>query len=397
MPLIRFLFSHGASSLALGVHLVLLAWLSVDSLALSSTEFAWVQTMALLPSIGLTLLSGVWVDKYGALPVLFVSQVLLTLAYGFLAWVLISGGLSLETLLIYALWVGFGNGLMQPAREKLVTDVAALSLQKKISLASVIQFSMQSCGIALAALSDSLGVSTVVLIQVGIAFLGAANTFGLHLGHTVPNQSPSMLSHVASLSAGFRALFGHAALRQLMVLIGFNGHMHMGVFIVLMPILATESYQFTSAQYGGLQFVFVLGMISAHLGLLRKSTVQYPGQGALFSLLYTAVIGYALTKSPTVTGLYVLVFCWGLVAGNSAAQCRMVLQSLSAAELKGRLMSIYQFILFGAAPVGALTTGYFIRYLSMTEILYVMSLSSVGLFVLFMFSRSLWAVEQIES
>ncbi len=204
----------------------------------------------------------------------------------------------------------------------------------------------------------------------------------------------SHLTTFESVRQGVRLVINRSPLKQLMFLIAFNGYMHMGVYLVTVPYVATQVYGFSSTQFGLLQLMFVLGMIAAHIGLYVKKTIPYPGQGALFTLLYTAVIGFALSKQPTVTGFYGLIFCWGLVAGNSAGRCRLVLQALSEAELKGRLISIYQFMLFGCAPLGAILTGYLVTFMETEWIFTFMSVSSVALFIGFILSKSLWAVQQ---
>ena len=72
-------------------------------------------------------------------------------------------------------------------------------------------------------------------------------------------------------------------LRQLLLLVGFNGYMHMGVFLVVVPLLARDVYHMSMAQYAAVQLLFVLGMMSAHLGLYIKKDDAHPGQGAVFA------------------------------------------------------------------------------------------------------------------
>ncbi len=390
--LYRFLIAHGAGAFATGIHVVLLAWLSVSQLNLSAASLGWVQAAGLVPNLFFMLIAGAWADRKNPAMLLASAFALHAICFFILAILIHSQLLTFPLLVSYAVLVGIGNAFCQPVREKLMTEIERHSMQKRVSLVSITQFSLQSLGIVFASSSDTIGVFHVVLIQGVVATLAVIVTLTLvQKNHQATKPTTNI---VRDIKRGLKLVQSSQPLKQLMVLIAFNGYMHMGVFIVLLPIIATKVYSFNSAQYGSLQLVFVLGMITAHFSLLRQKIIEYPGQGALFSLLYTAVIGFALSKFPTVFGLYALIFCWGLVAGNSSGRSRLVLQALVDRDMKGRAISIYQLMLFGAAPFGALVTGYILHYLEIQDILEFMSLSSIGLFALFLLSRSLWSVKQ---
>ena len=386
-----FLYSHGANAFAFGIHVVLLSWLAVGKLGVSSTELGWLQASSLLPNLLFMLLAGVLADRYDSAKILVAAYAVISLSYAYLAFLSITHALSYSTLLVYAALIGAGNAFAQPVREKLITNIENLSVQQRFSFASIVQFSLQSAGIIVAAFSDTLGINIVIVMQALFAFSSMISIAFLRQSQNSKKKYQQSISSAAI--EGFSNVMSSNNLRQLMLLIGFNGYMHMGVFLVALPVVARDVYGFSTIEWGSLQLVFVLGMITAHYGMLRKKTIIYPGQGALFSLLYTAIIGFALAKQPLVSGLYLIVYCWGLVAGNSAAHCRLVLQYCSEARVRGRLMSIYQFVLFGFAPLGALVTGYVINHLTIQSIFHVMSLSSIALFVFFFVWGSLWSVK----
>ncbi len=396
MPvLVRFLVSHAASAFATGVHLVMMAWIALQELHLSPLLWAVVQGAALLPNLLLMLVAGAWADRYDPARVLAAAQGLLSLSYLGLMVMVQSGEGSFFTLVLYALVIGVGTAFVQPVREKFVADLPDVPLQRRVSLLSITQFSLQGAGMGLAALSDHVGIVLVLGVQAGVSCFSAV--IFASLSSREPLSPRPVASTMQDIGSALRTVMHSPGLRQLMALIAFNGYMHMGVFLVVIPVVATRVYQLSAPEYAGLQALFVAGMVSAHLLLLRQKTVAFPGQGALFSLLYTALVGFGLAKGPTPMGFYFLVFMWGLVAGNSASRCRLVAQSLVTTDMRGRVMSVYQLMLFGAAPIGAMVTGVVLKVLSFQQIFYVMSGSSVVLFILFMFTRSLWSVQQAEA
>ncbi len=364
----------------------------MQELHLGAAQWGLVQTAALLPNLLLMLIAGAWADRYDPAKVLVVAQGVLSCSYAGLFLLLYFGMASFSTLVVYAVFVGAGNAFIQPVREKLVADIPAISLQQRVSLLSITQFVLQALGIGVVALSENIGVQWVLIIQACVSTFSTLMFLSL-IKRKAQNgvKSGSTLDDIRS---AIHTVMGNSGLRQLMALIAFNGYMHMGVFLVVIPVVATRTYHHSASEYAGLQVLFVLGMVIAHTFLLKQKTVEFPGQGALFSLLYTAMVGFGLAKGPTPLGFYMLVFVWGLVAGNSAGRCRLVAQSLVGSEMRGRIMSVYQLMLFGAAPVGAVVTGFVLGVLSPKQIFMVMSVSSIVLFFAFMLTKTLWSVKQ---
>lgn len=398
-----FLVAHGASAFATGVHQVLLAWLAIGHLHLPSQQVGWVQAAGLLPNLVFMLIAGALADRRNPVDIMAMAQGFLACCFASLALALHTESLSLPLLMVYACAVGMGNAFVQPVREKIIGELSEQSLQLKITRASFVQFLLQSAGISAAAFSEHLGLVPLVITQSLVAALAAVQMLLLRaaMGETHHSLSPDPNNTRLALGnlivRGLQVIRSDSRIAQLMLLISFNGFLHMGLYLVAIPILARDSYRMTAVQYGFLQFGFVAGMLGAYLVLMRKSHIGFPGQGALFSLLYTAIAGYGLSRSPTLTGLYLLIIFWGWVAGYSSTHCRLVLQSIARPQEKGRLMSLYQLLLFGMAPLGALVTGHLLPRVPVTTLFFAMSVASVSLFVLFLFSRALWSVEQAQA
>ncbi|SMF64004.1 Transmembrane secretion effector [Alteromonadaceae bacterium Bs31] len=396
-PIFIFLSAHGASAFALGVHQVLLAWLSVTVLQLDSHALGWVQAAGLLPNLVFMLVAGALADKRGAFTLLWKAQLGLTFCYLSLALLLAFNQLGLFSLIVYASLVGTANAFLQPSREKVIGELSEHRLQTKITRASSVQFSLQGLGVLVAALSDNIGFVFVILVQSLFSFMATMQMLNLKRFSEALKDKAHITelpeSLLQQILQGIRVVARDTRIAQLIGLIGFNGYMHLGVYIVVVPLLARDVYQFTALQYGLLQFAFIAGMLSAYIIISFKKQIDYPGQGALFSLLYTAILGFALSKQPTETGLYMLIVFWGWVAGNSATHCRMVVQLLVPIDTRARVMSLYQIVLFGMAPLGAIVTGHFAKLYTLNFVFTVLSATSVAMFVFFLFTRSLWAVK----
>lgn len=392
-----FLTAHGATAFALGAHQVLLAWLSIGVVGLSSSEVGWVQAAGLLPNIALMLVTGVWADRGRPARIMAAGQLALFCAYSFLTVLVWQELLAFGGLVTYAVAVGSANAVIQPVREKIIGELSRHSLQVKITRASIVQFALQSGGVVFASLSEQISLLLVCLAQLAFTSLAIISTLQLHRSPAfgvVGRSEPSEHGAWSDLGQGLLAAFGHSGVRQLLLLVSFNGFMHMGLFLVAIPVLARDVYHFNAVQYGFLQFSFVAGMLIAYVTLMRQDVLQFPGRGAAFSLLYTAIAGYGLSREPTYAGLYMLIVFWGWIAGYSSTHCRVVLQTMARPEQKGRFMSLYQVALFGMAPLGALVTGYAVSFVPLASLFMIMSSASVAVFVLLLFGGHLWRIEQ---
>ena len=391
----RFIVAHSANALSMGVQLVLVAWLAAGVLQLPASQVGWVQAALLSPALLLMLVSGALVDRYSPSRILVLANTGLLFAHGLAIVVLLNDWLNLATLAFYALCLGIANTFVQTAREKLVAQMAEGYLQRVISIALVCQFAAQGVGVALASLTDIVGPTIFVSLQALICAV-ALLVYRTLVQPAAPLSNPPRVHH--AIGDGIRQAWQQVPVRHILLIVGFNGFMHLGVFIVILPLIARDVMGFGSVEYGMLQLAFIVGNVLTHFIILKRAQVRYPGQGVLFSLLYAGVIGLALSAQPTVAGLFVLVFLWGCVAGNSTNLSRVVVQTLVAATHRGRVMALYQLALLGMAPLGALFAGYVVQHTTVWLVFQVVGISSIALFFLSLLSRGLWGMraEDIE-
>lgn len=389
----HFLLAHAAAALAMGIQIVILAWLAVDVLALPAAQVGWVQAANLLPSLAIILLAGALADRWHPSVLLMVSSSAIAVAHALAAVALDKGLLTFPGLMAYAAVLGAGNAFIQPAREKLLVAVGDGLLQHTLSRASVFQFSAQGLGVLLASSAHVVGAATLMFFQAALTLTGVLLYRNLRREPVAAEETVNA-TVTSAIGAGVTTAWRHPVLRQQILLVGFNGFMHMGIFVMLLPWLARNIYQLNSFGYGALQFVFLSGTIVAHTVLLKRRKVEHPGRGVLFCLLYAGAVMLAIAAGPTLIGLYLLTAAWGAIAGSSAGLSRVVLQSTCAHAERGRLMSLYQLALFGMAPLGALAAGYGVSHWGHEAVLEIAGGSSAVLFGLFLFSRALWVVQQ---
>ncbi len=397
-------------SIALGVQVIVLPWLVVDFLSLSSVWVGWIQAAVLLPNLLFLLLGGMMADK-GKSAIWLVPLLLINIViHSSLFLVIEQHWFSIVFLLFYALILGMSNAFVQPWREYLLKTVFSETkgtLQTYVARSILCLYIGQAVGIASASLMDDLGVRFLLLLQIfsiGIAtvcFTILIKQLSQH-GRLLKDQADGgsdkdidPIHHRTSQSIvfGFKQIWRLPALRSLVAIAGFNGFFHIGVFIVVLPLIVQQLYDESVNFYSALQFTFVAGTITATLVVIFKKFLDAPGKRVIFGLLYGGVILLSLSAKPTLTGLFILIFFWGLVVGVSVNMGRSLLQSLSPEATRGRIISIYQLALFGFSPLGALFAGYAIVLWGIILLLKMSGVASLLFFALFLMTRALWDAE----
>jgi MFS family permease len=400
-----FLYLLGVSVLAvvLGIQIIVLPWLVVDTLSLGSVWVGWVQATLLVPNLLFLLVGGALADKAKALPWLVPLLCLNVLVHAALSVVVYQGVLSIVILLLYAVLLGMSNAFIQPWREYLLKQVkddnAYELLQKLVAKSSLCLYVGQAVGIAIASTMDVIGADVLLLIQAIMVGLGAISFVSLRrllftTSHDVAAESEASQALLFSgIWLGIQDILRLPDLRTLIAIVAFNGFFHIGVFIVALPLMVQQVYGENILFYSGLQLAFVVGTIMTTLVVVLRGGLDSAGRRIIFSLLYGGVILLALSARPTLAGLFTLVFFWGVVVGVSSNMGRSVLQSLAPEVSRGRVISLYQLALFGCAPLGALFAGYAIELWGVLTLFKISGMASLVVFMATMTTRSLWDVE----
>ena len=392
-----FLLGYSGTSLATGLQVVLLPWLAVSVVDLPALQLGWVQASVLLPNLIFLLFGGAMADRFDSARVATLSCVGLALCHGALAYSLWFSVPSLMLLLAYGMSLGVCTAFLQPARDNLVQRSARkpqdgsgrLSesrVQHMVTWMMLAQYGGQAVGMLLASRFDHWGARPLLLIQLAVLLLAALCFYSMrHLGPAPVAPQKKLPSAVLE---GFAEVRKSRAISELVALVGFNGLVHIGVFLVVLPLLA-EQYGRGAGYYATLQIAFVAGTVVATLMMLRRGQGSVPGRGVLMCMLYSAGLLVAISFGPTPFGLMLLCACWGAVSAASAGLGKAIVQVLAPAPVRSRIISIYQLSLFGSAAVGALLAGVISEYAAPLTTLLWAGILSVVAFVAVWFSGAL--------
>ncbi|MGH1441021.1 MAG: MFS transporter [Cellvibrionaceae bacterium] len=384
-------------SIVVGLQIVAIPWLAIDYLSLSPSAVGLVQAAVLLPNV-LLIFGGLAVDK-GLLVNKFIYLLIAYgLLHGLLLLLLMTDWLSLIWLLFYALLLACVGAFVQPCKDYILGSLSDANLQSVIAKNQCCQYVGQAIGIGLASTLYGFDVNFLPLVQIILTALAIAVFYFFYqsYGSALVKASvmpASELPLASLLMSGIRFCWQSIILRSLLFIVVINGFFHIGVFVVALPVLVKTVYAGSIGLYALLQCLFILGTLTTTIIVIYKGQLDAPGRRVIFSLLYAGLILLGLSAGPTEYGLWFLVFLWGVVVGVSATLGRAILQSQVSAEHRGRAISIYQFSLFGFAPLGSLFAGIAIEY---WHVLFVLKVSAIVSFIAFatlFFTKPLWDVE----
>lgn len=365
----------------------------VFELTRSPAYLGYVSFASGLPSSLLLLYGGVVADRMSRRTLLLITQsCMMTLAWC-LAGVTFLGMVQPWHIVVFAFCLGLANAFDAPARQAFVLElVEREDLSNAIALNSTLFNSAVMLGPAAAGVMYMLVGPAWCFAINGITFT-AIITALLRIRLAPRPEAVQHPSTMSSLVEGLRYVTAHARIRTLIFLIaiiclfGFS-------FATLMPAWA----------------VTILGGDAATNGLLQSSR----GCGALLSALLVASLGRFKFKGKLLTAgtviFPVMLLVFALVRTQSLSLVVMVgvgmtlilvlnlsnvlLQSLVADNLRGRVMSIFSLTHFGFMPLGGLLAGVAAEYIGAPSTIIVSSLIALACaFGIFIYSPRIRALE----
>ena len=310
-----------------------------------------------IPSLFLAPVAGVFVDRWNRHRVLVVTQVLSMLQSLALAVLALAGIITVGQVLALQVLQGVINAFDTPARQAFVVSM----IEDRADLANAIALNSSMVN-ASRILGPSIGGVLIAAVGEGWCFLVDAVSYlaviaSLAAMHTVhENRHTGEFRLVEELAAGFRYVTGFMPIRTVLLLLALVSTMGMP-YAVLMPAVAakllhggphTLGWLMTAAGVGALAGAFFLAARRSVLGLGR---VIATASGLFGAALIALGASRALWLSLLIMPLIGAGFMVALAASNT------LVQTLTDAHLRGRVMAFYTMAFLGTAPLGSLMAG----------------------------------------
>ena len=369
------------SSIGTWMQIVAQAWLIYD---LSKSGFLLGLDMFLggIPIFLFSLFGGVIADRIERRRVLLASQ-----------WVQMASAFTLTVLVVFhavhvwqILALSFVSGFAQafggPAYLALIpTLVKTEDMPNAIALNSI-QFNTATVigpmlgGVAMVKLGNAwcFGLN-------GLSFLAPIASLSLLHIRIIPEKTAETM--LDSMKDGFRFIRRHGAMEALMVL-AFS-MTALGVpSRTFLPIFAKQVFHRGPETYTMFLSVAGIGSVLGALTVAGLGNVSHKGKIALSMLIFmgAGIAGFALSRSLALT--FVMLFLNGASMVGVFAMVNSLVQLITTNEMRGRVMSAYNFAFRGGMPMGNLVAGWLVPIFTAPTVLAVngLMLASLGLYFL---------------
>ncbi|MFC4455761.1 MFS transporter [Deinococcus sonorensis] len=334
----------------------------------NSAALGWVTVAQFTPSLLLSLFAGAIIDRTPRRQILLTTQVVLMATAIALAVTTQLGIVSLPLVLMLAAIAGTANAFDMPARQSMVADfVPREDVPNAVALNSLSFNLSRTLGQAVFGLVAALGVSLLAggnennIARLAFPFYLNVVSFVVVIVviATLPfparerGNRPAMLQDIRE---GLHYVRGTPSIRTTLLLVGLLSATIIN-FNVIIPYFARAVFGLREAGFGALNAAFGLGaMVGALWQASRPNPLRNMRLGAVLLIISGALLAAvpnSLLAAPVLAacGFAMLTF---LISANSSVQ-------LSIPDLlRGRVMSLYSFVLVGMGPLGAVVSSFLI-------------------------------------
>jgi len=320
-----------------------------------------------IPIFLFSLIGGVVADRVERRRILIGSQYVQMASAGLLTILVATGVVHVWHILCLSFVSGFAQAFGGPAYLALIpTLVDREDMPNAIALNSI-QFNLA------VVLGAALGGQA-------IAKLGETWCFGLNaLSFLAPIVSLTIItarflpqrttdSMLTSLKEGIKFVRKQHAMEALIILAFCMTFLSMPMRTYI-PAFVKDIFHRGPETYGNLLALMGLGSICGSLGVAGMGNIRHKGRVAIGALacLGLAIAGFALSRALHFSEAMLVLAGMSMMA--VFANVNALVQLITTNEMRGRVMSVYNFAFRGGMPMGNLVTGWLVPIFTAPRIL----------------------------
>lgn len=330
-------------------------WWLVHRLTHEPIWLGIVGTATFLPVFLFTFLGGVVADRAPKRTMLVVTQISAMVLALVLSILTHTGAVTVTHIIILAFLLGTVNAFDMPIRQSFVVElVGDGDLMNAIALNSSVFNAARVIGPAVAGLLIASTGEALCFFLNGVSFVPVIIGFLMMRLAPTERRRPKPVLH--ELAEGFRFVTRTERVRRILLAVGISSVFGMS-FTVLLPVFADKILGAGARGYGLLMGAVGVGAVTGALRLAGRTSTHgtarlITGGMALFGL---ALLGVAVSRQFVLSMAFLAIV--GAAMITQLATTNTYLQRTTPNELRGRVLSIYSFVLVGLAPVGSFLAG----------------------------------------
>jgi predicted MFS family arabinose efflux permease len=345
------------SSIGTWMQIVAQGWL-IYRLSHSAFLLALDQFLSGIPIFLFSLVGGVIADRVERRRILLGSQYVQMATATILTVLVVTGHVHVWHILCLSFVSGFAQAFGAPAYQALIpTLVEREDMPNAIAL-NAIQFNLAvTVGPALAGQAlAKLGESWCFGLN-ALSFLAPVISLWIIKTRFLPEKTNESI--FASLKKGIAFARRQPAMEALIILAFCMTFLAMPMRTYI-PVFVKDIFHRGPETYGNLLSLMGIGSICGSLTMASAGNVSRKGRIALggLILLGVGISGFALSKSVPLSGAMLVLVGAALMA--VFAMVNSLVQLITTNEMRGRVMSLYNFAFRGGMPMGNLVSGWLV-------------------------------------
>jgi len=334
-----------------------IGWLTWE-LTEQATWLGIITVAAMLPVMITAPFAGAVADRYGHRRTAITAGLFGTVITGSLGMLAFTGQINLQLLVILNILQGAIFGFEFPARQALIPQLVG---RENISAAVAFNSTTFQLGTFI---GPVLAAALIANFNAGASILAyTASTAWMVLMIGMIDIAPLVRDETASggiitdMRAGFRYVANERSL-GLLFLVTITAGFFLRPYNDLMPGFAAEVFNRGAEGLGALTSASGLGALLVAIWLLTRSKTQGLVSILVVSSLLTTVAMIAFALTPFfIPALFILALAAGALIANQVSAYSLV-QTLSRADMRGRVISINISLGMGAPALGTLSIGW---------------------------------------
>jgi predicted MFS family arabinose efflux permease len=370
------------SSIGTWMQIVAQGWL-IYRLSHSAFLLALDQFLGGIPIFLFSLIGGVVADRVERRRILLSSQYVQMASAALLTVLVATGTVHVWHILCLSVVSGFAQAFGGPAYQALIpTLVEKEDMPNAIALNSI-QFNVAvMVGPALAGQALAKLGETWCFGLNALSFLAPIISLSLITARFLPQKTTE--SMFTSLKEGIRFVRSQHSMEALIILAFCMTGLSMPMRTYI-PVFVKDIFHRGPETYGNLLALMGLGSIFGSLGIAGMGNIKKKGRLALGALmcLGVGISGFALSRSLPLSGVMLVLAGASMMA--VFANVNSLVQLITTNEMRGRVMSVYNFAFRGGMPMGNLLSGWLVPVFTAPVVLRVNGVLLVMLALYFLF------------
>lgn len=357
------------------------AWLVLD-ISKSPFYLGLDAFLAGIPIFFFSLIGGVVADRVERRKVLLMSQYVQMSSAFILTTLILVGAVQIWEILLLSFVVGLAQSFGGPAYAALIPSLVSKEDMPNAIALNSIQFNVaRVLGPAIGGLAlDNLGAVWCFGLN-GLSFLAPILSLTVLSTRYLPEKTGESI--FASMKKGFKFIRHQGAMEGLIVL-GFCVTALGIPMTTFLPWFAREVFRGGPGTFTLFLCASGSGAVAGALGVAFLGNIQNKGRLALTMLVVLGggISGFALSQSVVLS--CVLLFLSGISLMAVFTNVLSLVQIITANEMRGRVISIYNAAFRGGMPMGNLVTGWLVPMFTAPVVLAVNGLLLVLLGLYFL-------------